>query len=810
MAENTRVLVSPGVLTRQIDGTFRPADPVGQATAIVSRREKGPAMIPTLVKDKDVDEQLFGKPSRKGDDYGAYCARALLDQQVRPTMQVRLLGLEDTGVVPGYSVGGTYAIVASGSSVVALIQASGAVALEGTLSSSAEELAISIAGYGAVTASLHRNSDRYLTKVLNTDSSQYDTQKHMLFSVYDYVNKSTSENTYGIAQVDPASDWTDQFITGATTTVISQPFDSVEWDLFGIRNRFAGDSANEEFKVSILRIKKSPNEDFDPFGSFSLIVRSFDDNDRAPQVLESFSGLSLDPDSPNYICRRIGDMYEVWNKTDKKFDEFGEYENKSKYISIDPSLDLKNGNVPDTALPWGYKGYRGIADGAVSGLGSFPDLPTVQTLEYGSDFNTSVYWGVEVVNNFSASLNHGLVDRLKHLPAALRAASGSVGANFSLKWVSGSVDNLSSFATTTRLADTDLTALSTSLSFSANAEASPVLSGASGFTGYLSVDNLENTDLAKFTMVMNDGFDGVDITLSNPFDPENMVSTSQYQTHAYRTALDMLSDGDRYEISELVMPGVWADKVVDYGIEMVEGRGDTFYLADVSGSSKSDAIDFLAAKTWDSSYAAVWYSWQRHDDDVFNKQVEVPPTVHMPAAFAYNDTVAARWWAPAGLNRGGLSIHGAIRAKDRLKKRERDDLYDNRINPIRSFGQEGPVAWGQKTLQRAASALDRINVQRMLLSARKIISKKALYIVFEPNVAAVWDRFKDDIRPDLERIQRNFGIEDFKLVLDERTTTEDLIERNIMYGKIAVKPTRTSEYVLLDFFVTNDAAGFEV
>lgn len=809
MAENTRVLVSPGVLTRQIDGTFRPADPVGEATAIISRREKGPAFIPTLVKDKDEDELLFGKPSKRGDDYGAYCARALLSQEVSPTMQIRLLGMEDTGVVPGYTVGGTYAIVASGSSVVALIQSSGAVTLEGTLSSSAEELAVSIAGYGTVTASLHRSSDKYIAKVLNTDATQYDTQKHMVFSVYDYASKASPENTFSVVEVAGAEDWTDQYITGATTTVISQPFDSTEWDIFGIGNRFAGDSANTEFKVSILRIKKSPNPEFDPFGTFSIVVRSFSDNDRAPVVLESFSGLTLDPDSPNYVCRRIGDTYKVWNKSTKKFDEFGEYENKSKYIYIVPSTDLKNGNVPDTALPWGYKGYDSLADGAFGGQASFPDLPLVQTLEYGSDFNQSVYWGVEVVDNFSASLNYGVGDRLKHLPNALQAASGSTGSKFSLKWVSGSVDNITTFSTTTRLGEIDITSLSTSLSYSANAEASPVLSGAGGFTGYLSVDNIENTDIAKFTLVMQDGFDGVDITLANPFDPANMVSTSQYQTYAYRTALDMLANGDEFEISELVMPGVWADKVVDYAIDMVEGRGDVFYLADISGSTKSDAIDFLTSKTWDSSYAAVWYSWQKHQDDVYNKQVEVPPTVHMPAAFVYNDSVSAPWWAVAGLNRGGLRKHGAIKSKDKLKKGERDDLYENRINPIRSFGQEGPVAWGQKTLQRRSSALDRINVQRMLLSARKLIAKKALNIVFEPNVPAVWDRFKDDVRPDLERIQRNFGIEDFKLILDERTTTEDLIERNIMYAKIAVKPTRTAEYILLDFFVTNDAAGFE-
>lgn len=811
-----RVLVSPGVLTREFDNTFRAADPAGIATAFISKREKGPAFEPIRVKDVDEDELYFGKPNSQGNDFGAYAARAFLRQEVDPSQQVRLLGMSDTGITPGYSVGTTYAIAASGSNVIALIQASASttVSIEGILSSSSEELAIAITGQTTVTASLHRDSDKYIGKVLNTDPTQLATKRHVLFSVYDYANKTPSGSAdaafYLVSELAGAADWGDEYTTSSATTVISQPFDSTEWSLFSVNSRFAGDSSNSEFKVSILNIKKSPNESIQPYGTFSLIVREFGDNDKSPRVLESFSGLTLDPNSPNYVCRRIGDMYRVWNKTTKKFDEFGEYENKSKYIYISPTSDLKNGNVPAAALPWGFTGYPSLGSATFEGSAVFPEMPYVQTPSYSSDFNTRVYWGVEVVNNASGALNFGIVDRLKHLPSALQSASGSTGTKFSLKWISASVGNASGFSDTTRLTENMISSLSTSLSFSVNAETSPVVSGSGGFTGYLSVANLENTDLAKFTMVFEDGYDGLDVTKENPFDPVDMATTTTYQTYAYRTALDMLSNGDEIEISELAMPGVWADKVVSYAIDMVEDRGDTFYMADVSGSTVSDVIDDLASKLWDSSYAGVWYSWLKLQDEVYNKLVDVPPTVVMPAVLAYNDKVSFSHFAPAGFNRGGLRKHGVIRAKDKLKKTERDRLYENRINPIATYPGEGTVVWGQKTLQQAASALDRINVRRMLIQVRKQIAKKALQIVFEPNVPATWERFTNSVTPDLERLQQNFGIDEFKLVLDERTTTEDLIERNIMYGKIAIRPTRAAEFILLDFFVTNNVAGFEL
>lgn len=806
-----RVLISPGVYDREIDGTIRPASPVGVGAAVIVQRAKGPAMEPILVKDRDEDELLFGLPSSNGKDFGAYTARTYLNLQTNPLTQIRVLGMDDTGVTPGFNIGaagGLYAIAGSGSQVVALILSSGTVTLGGTLTSSADSLALSIAGYGDVTASLNKSSSKYLKKVLNTDPTQYSTQKHLVYAVYDYASKTPAfQNAFFSLKIPSANNWQDSFITGSTTTIISQPFSTTEYDIFGIGNRFAGASANKEFKITILNIKKSSNPDVDEFGTFSLVVRRYDDNDRNPVILESFSGLTLNPDSPNYVCRVIGDMYKVWNKSEKKFDEFGEYENKSKYIYVVPSLDLRNGNVPDSALPFGFKGHRSVLSGALTDKASFPDVPFVSNMTYKTDFNTRVCWGVAVVNNSSGSLNDGVLDRALHLPKALTLASGSTGAKFSLKWLSASVGSVSGFDVASRLTDIEISVMSTSINYN-TASTVPSTSGSSGFTGYLSLENIENTPLAKFTTIVTDGFDGVDITRANPFDPADMTTTTAYQTYAHRTAIDMLANPDEFEFTDIAVPGVWATKVTDYAIDMAEGRGDIFYIMDVSGTTVDDVIDHVTAKNVDSNYAACYYPELTINDSVNRKQVNVPNTVVMPAVFAYNDSVAFPWYAPAGMNRGGLKVHGVKKAKEKLSKPKRDKLQENRINPIASFSGEGVVVFGQVTLQKAASALDRINVRRMLLRVRKMIAKEATKIIFEPNVPAVWDRFKARVRPKLEAIQRNFGIEEFELILDESTTSEDLIERNIMYGKIAIKPTRAAEKILLDFFVTNNAASF--
>lgn len=797
------VFVSPGVFTREIDETTRPADVAGDGPVIIAPREKGPAMTPVVVTQLDDDIQYFGNPSKdsKISDFAAYASRAYLRNASAPLTFIRLLGFEDTGISTGYSIGtnpnaGLYAIGASGSEVVAVIASSGAVTLEGTLTSSVDQLAINIAGYGSFTCSLNKNDSRYISKVLSTDPSQFGTKKHFVFSVFDYANKvPASENAFFVSLLPASADMTQGFITGSTTAVISQPFDSVEYDLFGFGSIFAGDTANTEVKVSIRDIKKSVNESIYEYGTFTVVVRRFGDNDRNPQILESFANVNLDPNSPNYILRRIGDRFQVWNSVTKKFDVTGEYQNRSKYIYVVPSTDLVNGNVPATALPFGFRGYRKPTTGAVSGKATWPSIPYVSNMLYKSNFSTKVYWGAEVIDNGSGSLKHGIVSRLKHYPNALLAASGTTDTKFSLRYLTGSVQNATGYSSATRLTTAQISQLSTSITYAAA-------------DGNLTLANIENTDLAKFTLPINDGYDGLDVTKRDPFNPEDMLTATQYQVDSYRKALDMISNPDEINVTELVLPGIDKSLVTDYALEMVEDRADAFYLMDVSGSTVDDVISDVSTKQLDSNYAGVYYPWLRLFDEVNNKFVLVPPTTIMPAVYAYNDRVGFPWFAPAGFSRGSLQRFGVTEAKEKLNARDRDRLYENRINPIATFSRQGTVVWGQKTLQLLPSALDRINVRRLLLTIRKYIAREGAQLVFEQNVSSTWQRFENRVNPYLRQVKENAGIEDFRVILDERTTTEDLIERNIMFGKILIKPSRTAEAILLDFHVTNNVAVF--
>ena len=191
----------------------------------------------------------------------------------------------------------------------------------------------------------------------------------------------------------------------------------------------------------------------------------------------------------------------------------------------------------------------------------------------------------------------------------------------------------------------------------------------------------------------------------------------------------------------------------------------------------------------------------------------MPPSVAALGVFANTEATDELWFAPAGFNRGGLSQGAAglpvVGTSERLTSKNRDDLYEANINPIANFPNEGIVVFGQKTLQVTPSALDRINVRRLMNYVKKTISRMANDILFQPNVDETWINFTSRVNPFLASVQARFGLDDFKVVLDKTTTTPELIDRNIVYAKIFLKPTKAIEYIAIDFNITNSGASFE-
>ena len=322
----------------------------------------------------------------------------------------------------------------------------------------------------------------------------------------------------------------------------------------------------------------------------------------------------------------------------------------------------------------------------------------------------------------------------------------------------------------------------------------------------------------KFTVPFQGGFDGdnparninmyeaITDTNTQGFNCQTGVSDG---SRAYKKALDNIANPDVYDINLLVLPGIVYELhpyVANYALNICESRGDCFYILDLAQASSTITSAVNQAALLDTSYAAGYFPWIRVLDDNTNKLVFVPPSVSLPEVYAYNDNVAAEWFAPAGLNRGG--IPGAAGVRTRLAQAQRDELYEGKVNPIAQFPGQGICVWGQKTLQRRASALDRINVRRLLIAVKKFIASSARFLVFEQNVEATRRRFLNIANPYLANVQERSGLYAFRVIMDETNNTPDVIDRNILVGQLYLQPTKTAEFIKLEFNILPTGAVF--
>jgi phage tail sheath protein FI len=337
------------------------------------------------------------------------------------------------------------------------------------------------------------------------------------------------------------------------------------------------------------------------------------------------------------------------------------------------------------------------------------------------------------------------------------------------------------------------------------------------FSASISLDN-DSLAFRRFTVPFQGGFDGLnpardikmggDIVATNS-QGFNLATSTAPGSKAYKKALNAISNQDQFDFNLLVLPGVIYDfhtYVANEALTLCEDRGDAFYIMDTVGLNATLASATAKAGEIDSSYAATYYPWLRVIDTNTNKLIWVPPSVILPEIYAYNDNVAAEWFAPAGLNRGGIS--SAVGVRVRLPQASRDTLYEGRVNPIAQFPGQGICVWGQKTLQRRASALDRVNVRRLLIAVKKYIASVSRYLVFEQNVEATRNRFLNIVNPYLAGVQERSGLFAFRVVMDETNNTADIIDRNVLYGQIYLQPTRTAEFIILDFNVLPTGASF--
>ena len=336
----------------------------------------------------------------------------------------------------------------------------------------------------------------------------------------------------------------------------------------------------------------------------------------------------------------------------------------------------------------------------------------------------------------------------------------------------------------------------------------------------------------RFTVPLYGGFNGLDIRDKEPFnntDLDDGADTTNYGYYSIKRAIDTVADPEVAEYNLMAAPGIWNESLTAHMVEVCEARGDALAVIDPSTGfyaetentksastnlgSVTTAVTNMRNRKINSSYGCAYYPWVQIRDNISNSILWAPPSIVALGTFSSAQKKSELWFAPAGFTRGGLTEGSSglpvLQTRERLTSKNRDDLYEANINPLATFPAEGIVIFGQKTLQVTPSALDRINVRRLMIYVKKEISRMAATLLFDQNVQSTWDRFLNKVNPFLRSVQARLGLTDFRVILDETTTTPELIDRNIMYAKILLKPARAIEFIALDFVITNTGASFE-
>tara|TARA_A100001515_G_scaffold74569_1_gene59268 strand:+ start:3231 stop:6314 length:3084 start_codon:yes stop_codon:yes gene_type:complete len=696
-----------------------------------------------------------------------------------------------------------------------------------------------------------------------------------------------------------------QALSHPTDTTTTSSYDALaQQKLFRFESLTPGDWVQNTVKISIEKIK-APRGDFEKYGTFSVVVRDLMDSDNKPIILERYDNCDLDPASPNYLAKKIGDKFVEYDTTEKRNRMYGQYPNRSKFIRVEMDDDVDAGVTDPQMLPFGVFGpltYRSVSiisgsgglvsvsgtgngvigtnglsasrgavasmvdggqaarfgtiggfsgavgtdatPGILGGLGGqqgltascvFPSVPLRKQDSWGSPKNLEyTYWGAWTGNNSrDVKFNQSILDMLKPRVNGLQSNPAStdhdlkespnqdrasqdplvISWHFSLDELSGTAAEGFEYVSGA------IKQTNTAMSFTRlNASYSSAL----------------NAGLDRFTTVLHGGFEGFDVTEKDPF-RNTAFSTAtdekaSYQLHTLRRAINIVSDPEDAQYNVITLPGIIQNNVTEHLLDTVEERADALAIIDVdniytpstentesvsarNAATVTQAVDALKDRNLNNSYGAAYAPWLRIRDSISQRTLWVPPSVAALGVLSTTDNRQGPWFAPAGFTRGGLTEGAAgipvLDVSRKYTQDQRDDLYEANINPIAKFPAEGIVIFGQKTLQQTRSALDRINVRRLMIYLKREISFIASRLLFDPNVQTTWNKFKADATSVLDDVKARFGIEEFRLVLDETTTTPDLVDQNIIYAKLLVKPTRAVEFFAIDFVVTNSGASFE-
>ena len=797
-------IVSPGVFTRENDLSFL-SQGIGEiGAAIIGPFHKGPAFVPTVVSSQSEFEEIFGTPN--GDYYSGYTVQNYLREAGVATI-VRV------GHIGGYTHAAPLGIKLSGvgtkdDKIIGVLHgtdnladADGDITTElfasTAISSQPSASVFSISGSllgSDISASVLPTAGNDLSDVFG--ESAFGSKK--VFSYKYFENAATDFTTHLNSSGSQISlvalsdqDFTQDSQHASTPWIQSQLVSGERYNLFKLHTLGDGTYANTEYKVSIFNIKAAGTSNASDYGTFSIAIRGYSDTDKRKSVLETYNKISMDPASPNYIKKVIGDQ-NVTIDSVGKMNLDGDYVNRSKFVRVET---VAEGASPITAVPFGHGAYTN----PIFVGGSESDIPAV-LFSTGSSSNN----GSTTVKYSGIDLETALVKLDNQSYLSPIPASATIGGNTAFSFdanINVEYNGASSIGVTPNHQDDGYGVFNFSYSLS-------------------TADNAATIAKRQFTIGFQGGFNGISPTIKSAKADDaqwgagnaqgfNLSTSTASGSVAYVKAINAVSNPDDFDINLVSAPGVVRrlhSYVFDKVTDMVESREDAFFIGDVT--DKSDTIEqaIQEGQAVDSNYVGTYYPWVKTIDSRTNKLTTVPPSVLMPGIYAENDAVAAEWFAPAGLNRGGIT--GAVSVLNRLTHAERDTLYEGKINPIAQFPGEGIVAFGQKTLQDRSSALDRINVRRLLIKVKKYIASTSRYLVFEQNTTKTRSRFLNTVNPYLEGIQQRQGLYAFRVVMDESNNTPDVIDRNILAGAIYLQPTKTAEYIVIDFNILPTGASF--
>ena len=597
----------------------------------------------------------------------------------------------------------------------------------------------------------------------------------------------------------PFDDYLQEYKPAVTPYVVSELRGTNLLRLFRMWTISDGNSANEEIKLSITNIKPDEKE-------FDIEVRAFYDTDANKVVLEKFSRLTMNPQSNNYIAKRIGTLD-------------GEYASKSSYILI----ELDDTTDTSEAFPAGFVGFP--------------------VRDYTQTNNTDI-----LTPNILYKQTYGAFENKRKYYLGLSNTVGIDADFFDYKGVPDSSD-IDMWTGMTKGFHMDIAATGATIDGveivinSSGDTYSPVFlfeTGNAQFrtdAGIAAPSPYEKIYARKFTLAPYGGFDGWDIyrdrrtntdtyaingvkgglgLLSETFENRVLSNgdlgiTSDY--YAYLEGIWSFRNPEAVNINVFATPGIDGfenSNLIEASIEMIEeDRADSWYI--MTTPDVDAAGDVLTAEEvadnledlYDSSYTSTYFPWIQVNDTENNVYIWLPPTRDVVRNTALTDNIAFPWFAVAGIQRGNVD---AIKARKKLTLDERDTLYAARVNPVTTFASEGIKIWGNKTMQVRESALDRVNVRRLLLQARKLISAVSIRLLFEQNDDVVRNQFLTLVNPILDNIRSERGLTDFRVVLVD---TPESIDRNELNGKIFLKPTRSLEYISIEFNILNTGASFE-